>query len=359
VCPYCDFAVVAGRDELVERYLDAVSAEIRMEASAGPLDSVFFGGGTPSRLAPAQLGRVLARLDAVFGLRPGAEISLEANPEDWTADYGRALIDTGFTRVSLGVQSFDDAVLGELGRVHSSTDAARAVEAARLASVPSVSLDLIFGTPAESLSSWTASMEAAIRLDPDHVSTYALTVERGTELSRRIAEGAPGPDADDQAEKYGMAQRLLIAAGYEHYEVSNYTRPGHECRYNLNTWAQGDYLAFGLGAHGHRRGTRRRNVRRLDAYLELVESGRRPEAGTEQITGWAAELERVFLGVRRRSGVRAPEVAELFGEDFEGTGLMAAGKVEITNGMIRVRDPLFTDAVARVVLDLPDPAGSG
>jgi oxygen-independent coproporphyrinogen-3 oxidase len=356
VCPYCDFAVVAGRDELIERYLKALDDEIQMEAPAGPLGSVFVGGGSPSRLTPAQLDGLLARLDGAFGLRTGAEVSLEANPEDWTVDYGRALVDIGFTRVSLGVQSFDDAVLAELGRAHSSAAAGAAVEAARLASVPSVSIDLIFGAPAESLSSWTESIEAAITLQPDHVSAYALTVERGTELSRQIAAGAPGPEADDQAEKYAAAHDVLTAAGYEHYEVSNYARPGHECRYNLNTWAQGDYLAFGLGAHGHRDGTRRRNVRRLDAYLALVERGSRPEAGTEQIDGWDAELERVFLGVRLRRGLVAPEVAELFAEDFEGAGLVAAHKVGIMDGTIRVLDPLFTDAVARVVLGLPTPS---
>ena len=358
MCPYCDVAVVAGQDDMTERYLDALVAEIGMEPPAGPIGAVFVGGGTPSRLSADQLGRILTALDQAHGFAPDAEISLEANPEDWTVEYGRALVDAGVTRVSLGVQSFDDGVLEDLGRAHTRRVAEQAVHAARAAGV-SVSIDLIFGSPAESVESWVTTVETAVSLAPDHVSTYALTVERGTALSRSIAAGAPGPDADDQAEKYQLARRLLTAAGYQHYEVSNYARPDHECRYNLNTWAQGDYLAFGLGGHGHRGGTRRRNVRRLEAYLEIVEAGRRPEAGREEITGWDAELERVFLGVRLRSGVAAPEVAGIFEGDFEGAALMAAGKVKIADGMIRVLDPLFTDAVARVVLDLPEPTASG
>ena len=358
VCPYCDFAVVAGKDDLTGRYVAALANEIDMEPPTGPLDSVFVGGGTPSRVSPDLLSGVVDRLADRFGLVDGAEVSLEANPEDWTAGVARGLRRAGINRVSFGVQSFDDEVLGELGRVHAAADGRVALGRARDAGYESISLDLIFGSPGESVGSWEATVEAAIALEPDHISTYALTVERGTELSRRVAAGMPGPDADDQADKYETARRMLTAAGLEHYEVSNYARPGHPCRYNLNTWAQGDYLAFGLGAHGHRAGIRRRNVRRFEAYLEIVEAGRRPEAGTEEVTGWSAELERVFLGVRLRHGVHAPEVGALLEDDFEGAGLMAAGKFEVVRGTIRVLDPLFTDAVARVVLDLPNPAGS-
>ncbi|MBT8202316.1 MAG: coproporphyrinogen III oxidase, partial [Acidimicrobiia bacterium] len=252
-------------------------------------------------------------------------------------------------------QSFDDGVLAELGRLHRAVELERLVDDSRAAGFASVSLDLIFGSWSESPESWHATVERAIAAGPDHVSTYALTVERGTELSRQVAAGAPGPDADDQADKYTVAVELLTGAGYVHYEVSNFARPGHECEYNRNTWAQGDYLAFGLGAHGHRKGVRRRNVRRIDAYLEVIESGQRPEAGTEHITGWDAELERAFLGIRRAEGVEAPEVAAALADDFEAEGLLAARKFEIQNGVIRMLDPLFTDAVARVVLGLAAP----
>ncbi len=357
VCPYCDFAVVAGKDELTDRYFGALLAEIEMEPDAGPLDAIFIGGGTPSRVSPGLLGGVLDALAARFGLAEGAEISLEANPEDWTLEVAAGLVAAGTNRVSFGVQSFDDAVLSDLGRLHTSEDARAGVGLARAAGFRSVSLDLIFGSPGEPVMSWERSVEAAIALEPDHVSTYALTVERGTELSRRVAAGAEAPDPDDQADKYELARALLVGSGFTHYEVSNYARPGHECIYNLNTWAQGDYLAFGLGAHGHRGGRRRRNVRRLDAYLEMVESGERPEAGTEAIEGWAGEQERVFLGVRMRSGVDAGEVGPTLLADPEGRALIAAGKLEVTEERIHVVDPLFTDAVARVVLGLEPPHG--
>ena len=355
VCPYCDFAVVAGKDELTERYFDALLAEIDMEAPAGPLDSVFVGGGTPSRVDPRLLRGVIGRLADRFGLVAGAEVSLEANPEDWTVEVAGGVVVAGVNRVSFGVQSFDDGVLGELGRLHTSETARSAVVLAREAGTDSVSLDLIFGSAGESLESWHHTVESAIALAPDHVSTYALTVERGTELSRRVAAGSPGPDPDDQADKYELARRLLRDAGFEHYEVSNYAHPGHQCVYNLNTWSQGDYLAFGLGAHGHRAGVRRRNVRRLEAYLDKVEAGDRPESGSEVIEGWDAELERVFLGVRMRTGVAAGAVGPALAADSEGRALIAADKLEITDDRILVLDPLFTDAVARATLGLDAP----
>jgi oxygen-independent coproporphyrinogen-3 oxidase len=355
VCPYCDFAVVAGKDEMTGRYFNALVGEIDMEPAAGPLGSVFIGGGTPSRVDPRLVGGVIKRLADRFGLAADAEVSLEANPEDWTVEVAGGLAVAGVNRVSFGVQSFDDVVLGDLGRLHTATTARSAVALAREAGLASVSLDLIFGSAGESIPSWRHTVESAVALAPDHVSTYALTVERGTELSRQVAAGAPGPDPDDQADKYELARDLLIGAGFEHYEVSNYARAGHECVYNLNTWAQGDYLAFGLGAHGHRGGVRRRNVRRFEAYLDMVEAGKRPESGREVIESWDAELERVFLGVRMRAGVEAGAVGPALAADAEGQALMAAGKLEVTTERIVVLDPLFTDAVARVVLGLGPP----
>ena len=350
VCPYCDFAVVAGKDDLTERYFGALLSEIEMEPPCEPLDSVFIGGGTPSRVAPDLLGDVVDRLADRFGLIDGAEVSLEANPEDWTPAVADGLAAAGINRVSFGVQSFDDGVLAGLGRMHAAADGRVAVERARAAGFDSVSLDLIFGWPGESLESWAATVQTAIGLNPDHISTYALTVERGTELSRQVLAGAAAPDPDDQADKYELAMAELGAAGFDHYEVSNYARSGHQCRYNLNTWAQGDYLAFGLGAHGHRQGIRRRNVRRFEAYLDMVEQGRRPEAGREVIEGWDAEIERVFLGVRMRSGVAPGAVGAVLAADQEAQALIAAGKLSVTEDRILAPDPLFTDAVARVVL---------
>ena len=355
VCPYCDFAVVAGRDDLHSRYVDALVAEIAMEPEWGPLDAVYVGGGTPSRLPAEALGRVVDVLRARFGLAPGAEISLEANPEDWSDEYADGLLSVGFNRVSLGVQSLDDDVLASLGRMHDAPAAAAAIRGAARSGFRTVNVDLIFGTPGESLASWRATVAATIDLGPDHVSTYALTVERGTELGRAVLAGAPAPDGDDQASKWQHAASVLEGAGLRRYEVSNFATPGHGCRYNLLTWAQGEYLAVGLGAHGHRDRVRRRNVRRLDAYLGRVEAGERPEAGRDDVVGWGREQERLLLGLRRTAGVVAGAGGERLLASAWGARLEAAGVIELDEGRLRVVRPLLTDEPSRAVLALDPP----
>ncbi|MDH5372311.1 MAG: radical SAM family heme chaperone HemW [Acidimicrobiia bacterium] len=353
ICPYCDFNVVADRDSLQERYERAVRSEILAEDAWRPIAAVAFGGGTPSRLHAQALNAILEAVGARFGLVEGAEVSLEANPEDWTPDLAEALIGGGFNRVSFGAQSFDPVVLGALGRLHEPGDVEQGVADARRAGFKSVSLDLIFGTPGESIASWQATVEQAIALDPDHLSLYALTVERGTALSRSIAAGAPSPDEDDQADKYEMAQALLAAAGYLRYEVSNFARPGHACRYNLLTWAQAEYLGFGPGAHGHRSGARYRTIHRLEAYLEAVEAGRRPEQGRDRSDSWHREQERLMLGLRRAAGVVAGCGGEALENDEWGQRLFAAGIVVRRGERIVIDQPLLGDEVVRAVLALP------
>ncbi len=303
VCPYCDFAVVAGAEGLIDRYSAAVIAEIEMSPRFGPLDSAYFGGGTPSHVPPEVLGGILQALVRHQRLVAGAEVSLEANPEDFDAERGRQLVGLGFNRVSFGAQSFDGAVLTALGRRHGPEQIEFSVASAREAGFQSVSVDLIFGTPGESDRSWEETLARAIGAGVDHVSCYALTVEPGTPLNRAVAAGAPAPDADVQAARYEAAQSYLESAGYERYEVSNWSRPGHECRYNLTVWAQGEYEAYGNGAHRFRDGNRSHNVRRLEAYLDRVEQGNRPTAGVDQVTGWDAEIDRLFVGLRRAAGV--------------------------------------------------------
>ncbi|HEX9643138.1 MAG TPA: radical SAM family heme chaperone HemW [Acidimicrobiia bacterium] len=355
-CPYCDFAVVphdgGGSPFQVARYIRALTAEFAMEPPWEPLDAVDLGGGTPSSLPASGLRDVLAGLDRRFERRSDAEVSLEANPEDWSAGYADEVRGVGFTRVSLGVQSFDPAVLTALGRLHGPADGEQAVLAARSAGFETVGLDLIYGTPGESAASWEETVERALALDPDHLSAYALTVERGTALSRDVLAGAPGPDPDDQADKYEHLAASASAAGLVRYEVSNWARPGHPCRYNLATWGQGEYLAFGLGAHGHRDGMRRRNVRRLDAYLARVEAGERPEAGAEPITGWSAEQERLMLGLRRAAGVIAGDGGAALEASADGRRLMAAGVLERHGDRLVVAKPLLTDEAVRAVLSL-------
>lgn len=357
VCPYCDFAVVAGKDHLAERYVDAVVTEIGNDHAWRPLDSVFLGGGTPSHVDPELLGRVLDALARRHGLGSSAEISLEANPEDFSIDNAVRLADIGFNRVSFGAQSFDDTVLLSLGRRHHDDDIPAAVAAARRAGITNLSVDLIYGTPGESDGSWASSVERAIGLGVGHVSCYALTVEAGTPLGRSVRAGAPGPDPDTQADRYETAAAALSGAGLERYEVSNWARPGAECRYNLTVWAQGEYLAYGNGAHGYRDGRRYRNLRRLDAYMAAVESGALPRAGEDRVEGWEAELDRLFVGLRRAVGVgHGPGTRSLLDDD-EGRRLSDAGVIVDTGPRLVVGRPLLTDMVHRAVLGLMPPPG--
>lgn len=354
VCPYCDFAVVAGRDDLADRYLEALIAEIANAPRWAPLDAVFVGGGTPSRFGADRLCAVVEALADRFGLSSGPEVTLEANPEDWTDRLASRLVAGGFTRVSFGAQSFDPGVLVRLGRRHLPTQIADAVVSARRAGFRSVSLDLIFGTVGEGLGRWRESVEATLALDPDHVSCYALTVERGTPLGRQVAAGAPAPDPDLQADEYELAATLLAEAGLVRYEVSNWAKAGHTCRYNLAVWGQGEYLAFGNGAHGYRNGVRTRNVRRLDAYLDRIGAGGEAISGTEPLDGLDGEIDRVFVGLRRAAGVAdGPGVRALLQSDW-GRRLADLGVVSFEEGRLRVVDPLLTDEVERAVLALAD-----
>jgi len=342
-----------GTPDIVARYLEALLSEIEMEPTFGPLDAVNFGGGTPSTLDAADVGAVISHLDERFGVSSGAEVSLEANPEDWTPAKADALAHAGINRVSLGIQAFSDGTLAKLGRAHTPDQGVAAVEAARAAGIGSVGVDLIFGAAGEGESSWLSTVDVALDLEPDHISIYALTVELGTALSRSVRSGeVAAPDPDFQADAYEQFCRRAAAAGFVQYEVSNFAMRGHHVRYNLSTWAQGDYVAFGIGAHGHRGGIRRRNVRRLDAYLEMVEAGRRPEAGSEAVAGWAAEQERLMLGLRRTAGVVAGSIGRCLWDSTDGERLRLADVIDWEQDRIVVRRPLLTDDVARSVLSL-------
>lgn len=357
VCPYCDFAVVAGQDELAERYVDAVVREVEMSAEWRPLDAIYVGGGTPSHVSPALLARLVEALDAKHGIEKEAEISLEANPEDFAPDVAAELFAIGFNRVSFGAQSLDGAVLAALGRRHRPDEVVSAVARARTAGLENISLDLIYGTPGETGSSWQATLESVGAMAPEHVSCYALTVETGTPLGRAVRDGAPSPDPDVQADRFEVASETLAAFGFDRYEVSNWARTGAECRYTLTVWAQGEYEAYGNGAHGYRLGTRFRNRRSISAYLDAVESGEMPRAGTDISNGWDHELERLFIGLRRTVGVaRGPGGDALLLSEW-GRRLLDAEVIDSSADRLWVRNPLLTDEVIRAVLDLDQPPG--
>ena len=357
-CPYCDFAVVAADEPggaEIERYVDALVAEVGMEPDPFPVDAVNLGGGTPTRIPPSHLSRILDEIGTCLGIADDAEISVEANPEDWTDDRARELRSIGFNRVSFGVQSLDPVVLLALGRAHSPDEATRAIIASKSAGFEAISVDLISGTPEESDASWRRTVDGVLALEPNHLSAYALTVEGGTALSRSIMAGAPAPDPDQQADRFEYVNAAAGDAGLIRYEVSNWARAGHACRYNLSTWMMGEYAAFGTGAHDHRFGVRSRNIRRLDAYLARIEEGERARSGREQLDDFESERERFMVGLRLAAGVEPGSIGRPFLASEEGSRLTDAEVVGLRDGRVVVLRPLLTDLVARAVLSVsPD-----
>ncbi len=294
-CDYCAFATWTDRHGVMGDYVDACRREI-IEGGLPAAGSVFFGGGTPSLLPGPLLASVL---DAV-ACDADAEVTVECNPESVT----RALLDVyavaGVNRLSFGVQSLVPHVLAALGRDHDPETVARAVGWAREAGFGSINLDLIFGGAGETVGDWEATLEAALGLGPDHISAYALTVEPGTPLAN---DPRRWPDDDDQADKYLLADERLSAAGFDWYEISNWARPGHECRHNQLYWAQGDYRGVGCAAHSHQAGRRWWNVRTPERYIDLIASGRSPVGGEEVLDIATRELEARQLALRTRGGV--------------------------------------------------------
>lgn len=351
-CPYCDFAIVdeSGVETDHRQYVDAVVAEIEMDDGIGPLDAVNFGGGTPSILDPSLIGGLVDALRNRFALVPDAEVSIEVNPEGWTDGYGDALVGAGVNRLSIGAQSMDEAILGVLGRAHDVDAIERVVAGARSCGMRSVGVDLILGHPNESDRSWASTVGLALDLPIDHVSTYSLTVEAGTELSRSVNAGGPAPDDDVQADRYEHFVEASSAAGFARYEVSNHARIGHACRYNLSTWAHGEYLAFGMAAHDHRWGLRSRNHRRLDRYLADVEAGVRPRLGHEVLSPPEQERDRLMLGLRLAAGTPLSDTAAAFVDSAGARRFIEAGVLEVSEGRLMVSDPLLADAVAREAL---------
>ena len=343
-CHYCDFNTYEGQDHLHRAYVDALVADI--DAWTGlspPATSVFFGGGTPTLLPAHGLGRVLRAIDARFGLAPGAEITVEANPETVDAATFEVLLTHGFNRVSVGVQSLSERVLGALGRTHSAGAALEAVRAARRAGVDDVNVDLIYGSPWERADEWRMTLEAIAELGPEHVSAYALTVEEGTPLHTLVATGrVPDVDPDVQAERHEAVSGVLAAAGYARYEVSNWARPGHACAHNVLYWSAGDYAGFGAGAHGHLLGRRYWNVRLPRDFIAAVDARAPTTAGEERLGDDERAGEALALGLRLRDGVRIDGFARRFGfvaldrRSRAIDALLATGAVERADGWLRI-----------------------
>ena len=317
-CSYCDFPTVAGRDDRIGRYLQALDREIRGARPHLPreADTVFLGGGTPSRLAPDQLLGILEALRARFELAVDAEITLEGNPESLTLDRLLAYRDLGVTRVSVGVQSLDDAVLRRVGRAHDAREAERAVRDARRAGYPDVSLDLIAGLPGEDPVSWPETVRRCAALGPDHVSVYLLETDKDTPLARSVRSGREEVAGDDdQGTLYRATVATLENEGLRLYEISNFARGAHRSRHNLKYWSDAPYAGFGNGAHEYVDGSRRSNRRDLEGYVEDVLGGRDPSADVDPYDPERRLQEALFLGLRVLEGVDLGALGRRYGID--------------------------------------------
>lgn len=325
VCAYCDFVTVGGRAMDIPRYVDALLRELAARPAPGQLRTIYFGGGTPSLLAADDVARTIGAARAHWDDVALEEVTLEANPNGREAPDWRGLREGGTTRISLGVQSLRDADLRALARGHTARESLDAYSAARAAGFDNVSIDLIYGIPGQSLADWREGLRAAVALGPDHLSLYALQVvlepdewaapprPGALRWRRRVAEAQ---DDGLAAEQYVVAQELLDAAGYVHYELSSWARPGRESRHNAAYWARRAYTGIGAGAHSYDgRGERSWNERDLDRYLEAVERGVSPVAGSERLDESTRAFEAIALGLRRVTGTSRREFAEEFGSD--------------------------------------------
>jgi putative oxygen-independent coproporphyrinogen III oxidase len=338
-CDYCDFATWTDRGHLVDEYVEACVADLRRQTDGRRAATAFFGGGTPS-LIPA---RGLARIVDAIERDEGAEVTVECNPDSVSPELLAVYAAAGVNRLSFGVQSMQPHVLRELGRTHDPASVGRAVAWARGAGFEHLNLDLIYGTPGESLDDWRRTLDGALALAPDHVSAYALTVEPGTPLGREVARGGRrAPDDDDQAEKYEVADEALHAAGFDWYEISNWARPGGACRHNLLYWAQGDYRAIGAAAHGHRAGRRWWNLRTPERYIAAIRSGASPEAGEERLDEATRAEEALLLAIRTRGGAElTPELGDV-AADLVGDGLIESDPERL---ILTLRGRLLASAV--------------
>ncbi len=352
-CGYCDFNtyVPSGPGQPSE-YVEAALREIayaREQLGERRVGTVFVGGGTPTLLGAGELLRLLDGVAEAFGLLPGAEVTTEANPESTDPQLLGALRRGGFTRVSLGMQSAAPHVLRTLDRVHTPGRATAAAAEAREAGFEHVSLDLIYGTPGETDGDWERTLEAALGAAPDHVSAYALTVERGTAMARAVGTGAlPAPDDDDQARRYAYADEFLGAHGFDWYELSSWaTSSEARCHHNIGYWRSYDWWGIGPGAHSHVAGVRWWNLLRPAAYAKRLRDGRSPAAGREVLTDEQRALEAVLLGLRERGGLTLATLSP--------SGIRAAElevnrrRVTIVDGSVQLtrKGRLFADAVVR------------
>lgn len=310
-CGYCDFNTYTPGElgsprDLTGPYLDALDKELEMAAGrvGRTADTVFIGGGTPSLLGGQGLSRILDTVRSTFGLSPGAEVTTESNPESTSPEYFAALADAGFNRISLGMQSASHNVLQVLERAHTPGRAFDAAREAREAGFQHVNLDMIYGTPTETDDNVRETLDRVLETGVDHVSAYSLIVEDGTRMARKVNKGLlPAPDEDVLARRYEMISSTLENAGFEWYEVSNWSLPGGECEHNRIYWVDGNWWGAGPGAHSHLGDERFYNVKHPNRYIHTIGNGELPIKDSETLTGADRHMEKVMLGLRLREGI--------------------------------------------------------
>jgi putative oxygen-independent coproporphyrinogen III oxidase len=359
-CGYCDFntytpdelvrdGVVSSPATYMDQALDELHLARRVLGDAEiNIPTIFVGGGTPTLMASRDLARFFARIDDHFVVDTDVEITVEANPDTVTEASLSELCDAGATRLSIGMQSAVPHVLAVLERTHDSENVRKAVDAARRAGFEHVSVDLIYGVPSETINDWTQTLTAALALDIDHVSAYALIVEEGTRLAREVSRGAISmPDDDETADKYLLADEMLSAHGMSWYEVSNWSSPGGECRHNMAYWRSENWWGIGPGAHSHIDGVRWWNVKHPSAYAARLAEGQSPALARETLTPSQQEWEQILLGIRLREGIAFGDVGAermAVAEQFVSQGLLERGQNAY---ILTAQGRLMADAIVR------------
>jgi oxygen-independent coproporphyrinogen-3 oxidase len=353
-CSYCDFYSITDAN-LISAYLAALDQEARLYRDQFPaFDSLFLGGGTPSWLGEAQIAALVASLRRHFAFASDSEITIETNPDDISVEKLRLFRDLGINRLSLGVQSFDEAELRFLGRRHTARQTAAAIDLIRAAGFPNLGLDLMYGLPGQTTATWLKTLEMALSFNPEHLSCYQLTIEAGetpapretpalgTPMARRVARGELSlPDEETQREFFLLTADFLTAQGYLHYEVANFARPGPQagslcycCRHNLKYWTRTPYLGLGPAAHSFDGRRRWWNISSVEDYCSSLSAGEAPVAGSETLTPEQIRLETLALGFRTREGVSLATIRERPGGDAMVAALTRAGLVRVDRGRV-------------------------
>ena len=317
-CKYCSFISFDDRVNDIPAYIDALKQEFILRSVSATIETIYFGGGTPSLLSPQQLSDILAVIGRCFEIADDTEISIEANPGTVDLKYLADIKEAGINRLSLGIQSFNDAELSMLGRIHSSKEAGAAVRDARQAGFDNLNIDLIYGLPGQNIDDWNTSLHQALDFHPEHMALYALTLEAEEMLAKEIKAGKwPQIDADTVATQYELAEELLGKKGYRHYEISNWSRPGRECRHNLVYWQEGSYLGVGVAAHSYIEKRRSANTGDLDKYIKALSQNKLPPQEIDEIINPDLEIaESIILGLRLCCGINIDDFEKRFGIDI-------------------------------------------